>query len=123
MLLDLVVAEVFGERIIGVDGCIWLWMAHFNKGVAYHDAVLLVMKKSFDFGLSGQLHDIFNNVRDGVYRAVEIGSGNILVYMFVSKGEMATYIASCLRFGEVGSIAANVEYNSTSGVSDRSIWM
>ena len=100
-----------------------MWMAHFNKGVAYHDAVLLVMKKSFDFGLSGQLHDIFNNVRDGVYRAVEIGSGNILVYMFVSKGEMATYIASCLRFGEVGSIAANVEYNSTSGVSDRSIWM
>ena len=58
-----------------------------------------------------------------MYGAVEIGSGNVLAYMFVSEGKMATYTASCLRFGEVGSVAVNLKYHSTSGILDRSVGM
>ena len=58
-----------------------------------------------------------------MYGAVEIGSGNVLAYMFVGEEKMATFTASCLRFGEVGSVAANVEYHSTLGISDHSVGM
>ena len=58
-----------------------------------------------------------------MYGAVEIGSRNVLSYMFVGEEKMATYTASCLRFVEVGSIATNVEYRSTSGISECSAGM
>ena len=58
-----------------------------------------------------------------MYGAVEIGSGDVLAYMFVGEEKMATYTASCLRFGEVICVAANVEYHSTSGILDHIVGM
>ena len=52
-----------------------------------------------------------------MYGAIEMGSGNVLAYMFVGEGKMATYTASCLSFREVGSVAAN------GGISNRSVGM
>ena len=56
-----------------------------------------------------------------MYGDVEFRFGGFLAYMFVGKGKMTTYTASVLRFGEVGSVAANVGYHSTSGITDRSV--
>ena len=58
-----------------------------------------------------------------MYGDVELGFGGILVYMFFGEGKMPTYIYLGLRFGEVGSVAANVGYHSTSDIPDLRVRM
>ena len=58
-----------------------------------------------------------------MYGAVEIRFEDVLAYMLVGEEKMATYTASSLRLGEIGSVTANVEYHSTSGIPDCSVRM
>ena len=64
---------------------------------------------------------MFDNLDQGVNgTVVKDGFGGV---WFVGKEEVTRSSTTCLRFGEVGAIAVDVQDHIAGIVTDRSIWM
>jgi hypothetical protein len=52
-LLDGVVDDAFGARVVGLDGSFGLWSSHGYEGVAEDATVLGIVEEGADFSFSG----------------------------------------------------------------------
>ena len=123
-LLDGVVGEAVGGRVVDLDWSGRLWVTYFKEQGLYRDGLLAVDVGGSDFGFGGRTHHVGHDLGNGVDGAVEARTGGWWlghIRASVSKEIIPTSAAAGLRFGEVEGVAMYVEDHVTGGVSYRGV--
>ena len=87
-------------------------MPEFLEGSAYWHGLLAIVKVGTNFGFSGGLHHVVEDLRDGMDRAVKRGvreSWLGRVSLFVAKEIVSTDAAASAGFGKVGGVTVEVQ--------------
>ena len=128
-LFDGVVANAGGACVVGLDGSGRLWMAHFFKGCAEHGCFFAVEEEGCEFSFGGGGKDGGHDARVDVDGAIARWRRRVGGWCFerviewFAEEEIAAGARSCLLFGQVGSIAVDMEDHAAGVVAEHSVGM
>ena len=107
------------SSVVSFDWCCWLWVAHLCECLTQDGALFGVEEEGANFSFGGGGHDAAE-----YFRKAEDGSVKDRWFpRQVSKIVMTTGTAAGFRFGEVGSIAVDVEDHVAGIVAELGVWV
>jgi hypothetical protein len=126
-LFDGAIGNARGAGVVSLQGSGALWVAHVDESSAQSFGVFSIEEEGAELGFSGRRKDDFHDRRENMDGAIEwwrfcVGIRlGIWIGGFGAEEVVATSARASIGFGEIGSVAVDMEVHSTGSVANGSI--